>query len=82
MQCLKCGKDAVLYVNAHDVHDNGGCTIECTECGQPHAGNLCFGADVVSIPLTFKQNVLIYGCIVAALVATYGIYEVVIMLLF
>ncbi len=73
MKCLKCGKDTVLHANAHDVNDGGGCTINCTACGQPHDGNLMVNTQTVSLPLTFCQKAFIYVCIVAALAVMYGI---------
>lgn len=73
MQCLKCGKGSVLHSNAYDVSDAGGCTIKCSACGQPHDGNLIFDTQTVRIPMTVWQNAFIYGCIVAALAAAYGI---------
>ncbi len=81
MKCLKCGKDTVLHTNAHGVSEGGGCSISCTACGQSHDANLMFNTDMVSLPLPLWQNALIYGCIVAALAAMYGIYHVTTLLL-
>lgn len=73
MQCLKCGENGVFHKNAEGVSDAGGCTINCTECGQPHDGNLMFNTSVVSLPMSIWQQLSIWGGIAVALAAVYGI---------
>ena len=81
MRCLKCGHDAVHYRNATDVSDAGGCTINCSRCGQPHDSSLFSDRDIVTLPMTFVQKALVFGAIIMVLVVAFGVKHLVTMFL-
>ena len=81
MRCLKCGHHAVHYTNATDVGDSGGCTINCSKCGQPHSSSLFFDSHTVTLPMTLSQKALVYGAIVLVLAVACGLYALVAMFL-